>query len=629
MSEFPTPEEQKTLIRQIQSEYDVCYTYKQPKWKDWSERLKLYCNQKRDKKAIGEPVIFTIHQTVLASLYEGKLSTKFIGKEQSDNQIADNLNMLAVSDCTVMDKERLDYNWSWDATFFGVGLVHFQYFDRKTLTPIPVTIDPMAFLHDPRAQSINGDALGNNRSRFCGYEVYLTKNELEAMPDVYTNIDQIKDDEGDNNIKTNRDLRLQAQGYSSNRIKQPEGENKEYPVLRWFTMFRGKRVLVEVANNRKTVVRFQEMKDNNIPIIARYLFPMAHDFDGISIPDLVEDKQRAEAMIMNLSLDSARAGLNHRFIYDKTKIRNRNDLNLAFNKHIGVKGNTQGVVTLVQHQSIASEVQWILSMIDNNAQKATATPDIQQGMTGQQGRTATELNRVAIGVDTRYSLMAKVFGWSEKEFWLVWYSIYKDNYADKIDKKIVRIIGKGAKEWKGLTREQIIARKYDPDVEITSEVLSETKRIKQMQAFANFINLALAFPECNKLYTLRLFGEINGLDAEDINIMLPSTSDENDAYSENELINKGKNPEVLESDNHQIHIVVHSECLDNELAVKHIKRHQFFLGIQKAKELEEMKKQQEAQLNNGQPSNIMPEQMAGISKQQVQPIQALPLNRRA
>jgi len=64
----------KELIDQINSEFNISYWFMKPKWEEWALRLKLYNNQKRDKSAVGDPLMFTIHQTVLASLYDDTLS---------------------------------------------------------------------------------------------------------------------------------------------------------------------------------------------------------------------------------------------------------------------------------------------------------------------------------------------------------------------------------------------------------------------------------------------------------------------------------------------------------------------------------------------------------------------------
>jgi len=59
----------KNLIDQIEAEYQLAWWFMKPKLDEWGVRLKLYNNQKRKGEAVGDPLLFTIHQTVLASLY--------------------------------------------------------------------------------------------------------------------------------------------------------------------------------------------------------------------------------------------------------------------------------------------------------------------------------------------------------------------------------------------------------------------------------------------------------------------------------------------------------------------------------------------------------------------------------
>jgi len=75
-----------------------------PKLDEWAVRLKLYNNQKRDKETIGDPLLFTIHQTVLASLYSDRLGVDFLGREAGDEETAENLNAMAEYDYDEMEK---------------------------------------------------------------------------------------------------------------------------------------------------------------------------------------------------------------------------------------------------------------------------------------------------------------------------------------------------------------------------------------------------------------------------------------------------------------------------------------------------------------------------------------------
>jgi len=57
------------LAKQVKAEYDLAWSHQKPKKDEALLRLKLYNNQKRDKSIAGDTTMFTIHQTLLASLY--------------------------------------------------------------------------------------------------------------------------------------------------------------------------------------------------------------------------------------------------------------------------------------------------------------------------------------------------------------------------------------------------------------------------------------------------------------------------------------------------------------------------------------------------------------------------------
>jgi hypothetical protein len=93
-------------------------------------------------------------------------------------------------------------------------------------------------------------------------------------------------------------------------------------------------------------------------------------------------------------------------------------------------------------------------------------------MVAGQQRTLGELELVSAKVDTRYSLAAKIFGWSEAEFWQNWYLGYKTHFKDKIDKKMVRLAGVWGPEVRPFAKGDLIG-KVDPDIIIESRVVAE------------------------------------------------------------------------------------------------------------------------------------------------------------
>ena len=115
-------------------------------------------------------------------------------------------------------------------------------------------------------------------------------------------------------------------------------ENYEYELLQWYTHYKGEKILVELGNEQSLIVRYLKLTDKEKkpakkwPIIDRSLFPISHDWDGVSIPDLVEDKQRARAVLLNLGLESAIQDVMTGYLYNVKKIKNPRHLKIRWNK---------------------------------------------------------------------------------------------------------------------------------------------------------------------------------------------------------------------------------------------------------------------------------------------------------
>ena len=565
-----------SLIKQVETEYQLAWWFMKPKHDEWAVRLKLYNNQKRDKEAVGDPLLFTIHQTVLASLYSDRLGVEFEGREEGDEETAENLNSLAVYDYDEMQKDELDYEWDWDASFFGRGLCLNNEFDRKIKCPMPEVIDPMTWLRDPRAKSVNGDKKGRGAMRYGGREIRLSENDMRKAG-IYFNFKGLKADTTDirSVADANARARMEAQGFTDmSKFSQLTGENADFRVLEWFTHWKGKKVIVSLADNRKRVVRFTEIKQDYWPIIDRAIYPISHDWDGVSIPDLVEDKQRARSVVQNLGLKGIKLGLHPTYLYNTNLIKNRGNLQVDFNKHIPVDGNPSGAVQEVQRQALKQEVDWIMQVLDTAAQRATATPDIQQGAASEQKRTATETNLVVSKVDTRYSLSAKIFGWSEKRFWKQWYQLYKDHFEKDIDEKVIRIVGAMGAKWRPLTKENIVAHQ-DPDIKIESKILSEARKLNELQKYRLFVKDVMATDpqNANVRFALRKIGRLSGLTKEEVEQVLPPSVDEMTADEENEMLSQNKKVEVQVYDDDFVHMEVHNKSADTEWKQAHIKAH--------------------------------------------------------
>lgn len=579
---------QAAIVKQIREEYDLSFPYNQSKRAKNLTRLKLFNNQMREDKAVGDPLMFTVFNTVLADLYDDRLNSLWEGRGgRGDEDVEDNLNALAEFDYDVMQKSELDYFWDWDTLFFGRGLVLNMDFDRSEgkMCPIPETIDASTFIRDPRATSVNGNAAGKGSMRFGGYEVGATYYELKDLPG-YFNINALKKGKEEKNdlVDELRAAHQQAQGLEQNTAKEEalgKRQNYEFRLLNWFTTIKGKKYLFTLGNNRTVITRMIKLDYNGKwPINDRTLYPMASSWDGVSIPDLTEDKQRARATLLNISMESAKGEVTPTYLYDQTKIKNKNDLNFRINKFIPVDGDPTGSLMPVQKSSAHTYASLIMEVLDVSAQRATAATEIRQGIQSKGSTTLGEQQLATAGGDKRFGMSAKIFGWSERAFWLQWYVLYKKHFKDDIDEKTVRIQGAMAPIWRELTRENIIST-VDPDVRIESKVISEAKRQREQQNFNGYLVLALQDPTVNRRFLQKKGAKLNGMTKEEINLAWPKTIDELQAEDENILLNDKKLPKVSVHDDHLAHIDIHSKANQNAWSMAHILQHKKLMVVKR------------------------------------------------
>jgi hypothetical protein len=320
----------------------------------------------------------------------------------------------------------------------------------------------------------------------------------------------------------------------------------------------------------------------DIPIIDRTIYPVPNSWDSVSVPDLVEDKQRARAVLTNLGLKGVKASLHPMYLFDQTRVKNKSDLNFEFNKFIPVNGNPNGAVVPMQKDRISSDAQYILDTLAQGAELSTASPDIKQGGRPTEKATATRDALVSQGSDTRYSLSVKVFGWSEKRFWKQWYRLYKDHFETGIDEKSVRISGILGAKWRPFTPENLIAS-TDPDVKIESRILAEQRKFNELQQFRGFFQLLVADPNANLRFALRYMGRLSGLKNDVVEQLLPPTIDELQAEDENIRLRNDERVDVMPEDDHYAHIEIHNKMEDTPAKIAHINAHKRAMLLRKMK----------------------------------------------
>lgn len=575
------------ILKQVDNEWDLSYRHLQPKIQKQLIRLKLYNNQKRDDERVGDPLLYYVHQGVLANLYDDKLQAVFTGREEGDEPMAQNLNLLAENDYEEMDMATVAHDWMWDTLSFGRGLILFNDFDTDTLTPIPEVLDPLTVLRDPKAISVNGNRAGNGGARFLYREVQMTRYEMEANPE-YVNLDLLKRDGGIDVYSLTyqaEQARMEAQGKSNvNPWDTGLRDNYKYTILQCFTHLDGEKVLIEVANNRRLIIRVHPLDNDRWPIIDRAFSPIAHDWDGVSLWDLVEDKQRFRAEMLNVWGDSAKADAYPMRLYDENKIRKSVDKSFGFNKWIAVNGDPTNAAKNLEKMGPNAAVQAVMEFLQHSAEQAAAMPSVRTGQISGRGgkKTLGEQNLAMSGADKRFGLTAKLWNRSEKSFWQRWYEIYEDNFSDKIHRKVLRVEGSFNPSWKEFQRGDIITKNsLGPDIKIESLSVSEAKKMRTYQQFENYFALAAQDPNTDKIYGLRELGK-QFLPSDKVERLIPLTIDERIARDENEKLNDGEHVDVnVELDDHQVHLRTHIFAKDGAEKGRHIAAHNIAMMARK------------------------------------------------
>ncbi len=577
------------LVKQVQQEYDIAYKFMKPKIDEWILRLKLLNNQKRDKKDVGDPILFTIMFTVMSSLSSDRLEVEFAGTEEGDDDQAENLMDMAEYDYEAMELDMFFYLWNFAAGFFGRALAIMTDFDTDSMLPVPELVNMLTWLRDPDATSVNGDKRGRGQMRYGGREICLTTNEMRNAG-TYHNFEDLKNDTSEDTKSLYENAR-RAQGDASGTEVNPKtsaitvGDNVKHRMLEWVTHYNGNKVLVTLGENRTKIVRYRIFKSKKWwPIADRTIYPYPDSWDGVSIPDLIEDKQRARSVMQNLAIRGAKADLNPMYVYNTNKIKNRASLNYGFNKHIGVEGDPNNVIAPIERRTVTQEAQWVLEQLKQGAEMATAANQQQQGMINNEKRTATEINDVAQKADRRFSLSAMIFGHSDRKFWQMWYDIYEEFFADKVYEKAVRISGASGHTFKKLTRDQIIFKEKSPDIRILSRAVSEQAKYTKLIQLRAWVKDVLAIDQnVNYRFALKLEGKLSGLRRDEINGVMPPNYDELKAEDENSKINEGKMVEVDVDDDDLIHMDIHQKAEDGKTKEAHIKAHKDALLLKKKK----------------------------------------------
>ena len=616
----------KNLMTQVCAEVKLSRDTVKPKREEFKERLRLYNNQKRQKDRIGINTIFYILNTLLAVNYMDEINVGFDGRGKGDDRKAENLEKLAKFDYDEMDLEELDYFHLWDKFFFGVSLRYMGAWDKRRKVPIPRRFTPLLWLPDPYGY-------GKSKNyRWHGFEDMRTKSEMkESMGYDRNAVRMLGAPKGNSEQEQYMRQVSEDSGYSPQAEMSEEMDNKLYPIIHHYTTFQGAPVLVTMNEDCDKVLRFQEIvavtsEEKEFPdripfgVVTTSYSPKEFDPFGVSLPDLIEDKQRYKSVLANLRLLQEKARLFPGYFYNKDRVRNRRDLDLAFNKFIAVSGPVGDDIVrpIPRDVNTAHSINHEQS-IDAEVQITTGIDQIMSGVMSSQSRTLGEVQQVTANSNIRQLLGTKLNSWGDKEFWKLWHRTYK-RFFNGSDVKTIRVTNARGTKFMDLKGKDFFT-KENPDIVIKSKFDSDQKREKSRVAFTQAYGVIAAdpnVPQSSKMYSLRKVLKLTGIESDEVELMVPYSPDETNARMENELLDRNEVVDIRETDDHLTHNLAHEEADDTPAKFAHMQAHSmaYMLLGQKAKD--EAMRMMAMQQNGGQKNANANQAMAQIGNQAMQ-----------
>lgn len=600
---------QTTRLGEIESNYIESMQFLLARKRRQVAQLVLLNNMQKGDQTIASTLLITLFNRVLSSVYDDKMQVKFLPSQGILQEQLNSFNTLAESDYKEMGKSKIDYDWMWDTGFFGRGYVETYQFDKKRKIMKPHVINPLVMGYDPYFEEVQD---------WRYYWKWLTKSKYQINALIkagkVTGIKNVSEIVGGIDpyiwqYKTRRD--------AAQKGVQPPIEPAAadiYQILEYFGYDEnGDKYLYWIDKNFSKVLMKEKLDLDDMegvdgqtlskwPIVVKEMFRIPHASIPFSIADILEDKHRAESVLLNLLFIGAKDTGNPLYLYNPDQVKDvAQFLSRQVDQHIPIEGNPETAVTpLNAKNTFPAEMINFLTSLRQQANDPIGTGVSAQPQAQGQG-TATEAAIDQQLNDMAQSLFSKVLQFGEEEFWSQWFHRYQKN-ADELKSKMANIVGV-----KGITSTEIdlqdFKTDYPPGVMVYSAKEAEYKNLVKRRDFMQILpELQQSMPPDGfRNFEKFVFMPLMIEDPSLIEIMFPKTLQEMQAEEQNTMLAQDQMPPVLPTDDHTAHIYTHYQVQPKTWAVWfHIAEHQQALATQLAQQ------QQQAMVESGQQGQTPP-----------------------
>jgi len=575
MTKTPFPVSQDEIIAQVQEEKKLWWDFINNKRELFRERLELYNNIADQDHKIYVRLIRSVMQALMWLYYTDQMTVTFTWRQLWDDEYADNLNNLAEFDQEEMELEKLNYDVQWNRLFYWVWIRVFDHWDNFKKVPVFRSVDPLSWIPDPLWYIDN--------HRFYWFELEINDNDLTW--DVYFNLDKLAPSTAESEDRR-RDIVDPMRWFNDN-WEQVES-NPVYWIYNHYTTIKWKKYLITLAKDESVIVRFEEIEavyneekesgaEIDFPIVLNYYEPFKWDPFWISIPDLLEDKQKSEQLFLNLNrIKAEHEAWGDTFLVDTNAVKNLNDLrqHTFWPKYIRANlSQNPNPIRPVDRGNIKSDAFNMPNVIKQQASSDIWLDERSLWISPNSSLSATENQRVQKNANIKLLLNSKINQWWEKAFWRLWLRSYFEFFKFK-DEKNIKLQNAFGNVITTLKREDIDTW-FNIDIKIISKTEESEVREKDKIALLTIADLVLqdqASPNISKTFAKRQIAKANWLDKEKISVLFPASAEEAQAKLDLELLNRDM--DVWEIDNlqedHLTYLVVYQKAMDTEAKRKAI-----------------------------------------------------------
>jgi hypothetical protein len=588
----------------IQTYYTESFQFLQLRKKRQAAQLVLLSNLRRGDANISSTLMLTLFDRIMSNLYDDKIQVKFLPSQGLSQEQINAYNMLYQSDYQEMNKAKLDYDWCWDALFFGRGYMETVRFDMKKKIMQPHVINPLNFGYDPYSENVQD-------WRYYWKWLTKSKNELKRLKAGGA----LKQDFDIDRIAPGVDPYLWEYKVTRDQAREGVAPPMEpfgsdlYQIFEFYGHNEdGEKCVYWTDKNFSTVIYEKKLDfgdgdeiimpdgksvetDSKWPIVVKEAFRVPHSSIPLSVADLLEDKHRAKSVLLNLAFIAAKDEANPVYWFNDQVEDASAFLSRQLNQHIKVTGDGNTAVGPINKASVMNpELITFMQILDSEAEEPIGAGKPMSTAGGSTKQTATQAALDQQLNDMAQSLQSKVMQFGEADFCSAWFHRYAKN-AEALKEKTANIIGiKGVDST--IINLEMFKADFPPGVMVYSAKEAEYKNlVKRRDLMQLYPALAQTLdPDGMRNFQKHVFFPLMIEDPATIDVMFPKTLDEIKAEGENEQLAQGTMPPVAETDDHTTHIYMHRMLNPKTHETWfHLDWHEKLLAEQKKQEMDAQK----------------------------------------